>query len=108
MDGDEHVVCRWTQALKAVLMELVEEPAEVAIAVTESPNRALPIEFLIRVHSDDVGRVVGRKGQTLHALRVLMNSWRGLHRRGAYLKVEGHIELADEAGRVLSLDRSGR
>jgi predicted RNA-binding protein YlqC (UPF0109 family) len=108
MEADDLAVTRWADALTALLCEVVEVPAEVAIVVTESPNRALPVEFLIRVHPEDVGRVVGRKQQTLDAMRVLMNAWRGRHKRGAYLKVDGHIELAGEGARVLSMDRYGR
>lgn len=108
MEADELAVKRWASALTAMLYELVEEPGDVAVLVTESLNRALPVEFLIRVNPEDVGRVVGRKQQTLDAMRVLMNAWRGLHKRGAYLKVDGHIELAGEGARVMGRDHNGR
>jgi predicted RNA-binding protein YlqC (UPF0109 family) len=108
VDSDDQAIKRWAEALTSTLYELVDRPDDVAVVVTESANRALPVEFLIRVHPEDVGRVVGRKQQTLDAMRVLMNAWRGLHRRGAYLKVDGHIELAGEGGRVLTGERYGR
>lgn len=108
VDADDLAIKRWAEAIKDVLYELVEVPEDVAVLVTESANRALPVEFLIRVHPEDVGRVVGRRQVTLEAMRVLMNAWRGLHKRGAYLKVDGHVELVGEGNRVLGMDRHGR
>lgn len=106
--GRAEEIGRWATAIAGMVVELVEHPDAVRITLTASENLALPVEFLLQVHPEDVGRVVGRKQQTLDAMRILMNSWRGLHRRGAYLKIDGHIELVGEGSRVLPFDRDGR
>ncbi len=57
--------------LRYVIRELVEFPDEVAIAKTEAPQR---IVFQVAMRKSDLGRIIGRGGHTVEALRRLLNA----------------------------------
>jgi predicted RNA-binding protein YlqC (UPF0109 family) len=52
-----------------VVRALVERPEEVSI--TEKPGERMTT-FELSVHPDDRGRVIGKSGQTIHALRSIV------------------------------------
>ncbi|MEO8198622.1 MAG: KH domain-containing protein [Thermoanaerobaculia bacterium] len=54
--------------LLAVVRLLVDDPKEARVdAVAQGPDQLLEI----RVQSDDRGKIIGRRGRTIEALRVL-------------------------------------
>jgi predicted RNA-binding protein YlqC (UPF0109 family) len=54
--------------LLAVVRLLVDDPKEARVeAVAQGPDRLLEIH----VQSDDRGKIIGRRGRTIEALRVL-------------------------------------
>ncbi len=54
--------------LLAVIRLLVDDPKEARVdTVAQGPDRLLEI----RVQSDDRGKIIGRRGRTIEALRVL-------------------------------------
>ena len=55
--------------LEYVVKGLVEHPE--VVSVTPVDRTGLTI-YELRLHPDDVGRVVGRKGNTINALRTLL------------------------------------
>ena len=55
--------------LEYVVKGLVEHPE--VVSVTPVDRNGLTI-YELRLHPDDVGRVVGRKGNTINALRTLL------------------------------------
>ena len=55
--------------LEYVVRGLVEHPE--VVSVTPVDRNGLTI-YELRLHPDDVGRVVGRKGNTINALRTLL------------------------------------
>jgi predicted RNA-binding protein YlqC (UPF0109 family) len=58
-----------TEGLVRYLVEsLVDAPESVKIAVTESDES---VSFLIELDPDDVGKVIGRGGRTIKAIRTL-------------------------------------
>jgi predicted RNA-binding protein YlqC (UPF0109 family) len=57
--------------LRYVIRELVEFPEEVAIAKTELPQRII---FQVAMRQNDLGRIIGRGGHTVEALRRLLNA----------------------------------
>lgn len=54
-----------------VIRRLVRHPDEVDIMQVENGR---VINYLISVHAEDVGRVVGRHGKTINAIRSLANT----------------------------------
>lgn len=55
--------------LEYVVKGLVQHPAEVT--VTQVPREGATV-FELRLHPSDVGKVIGRQGQTINAIRSLL------------------------------------
>lgn len=62
------------RALTHLVREIVDNPDEVSVSVVDTPRGEL-IE--VRVHPDDLGRVIGRQGRTAKALRTVINALAG-------------------------------
>ena len=59
------------RALNHLVREIVDNPDEVSVTVVDTPRGEL---LEVRVHPDDLGRVIGRAGRTAKALRTLVNA----------------------------------
>lgn len=59
------------EALRHLVAGIVDNPDEVQIDSTTSP-RGETLE--IRVHPDDLGRVIGRSGRTVQALHTVISA----------------------------------
>jgi predicted RNA-binding protein YlqC (UPF0109 family) len=62
------------RALNHLVREIVDNPDEVSVSVVDTARGEL-IE--VRVHPDDLGRVIGRQGRTAKALRTVINALAG-------------------------------
>ena len=58
-------------ALESLVKGIVDNPDEVRV-ITKSSPRGEVLE--VRVHPDDLGRVIGRSGRTAKALRTLVSA----------------------------------
>lgn len=72
------------QFLEFVIRYLVEFPDEVVI--TESPNGNTTV-FRLVMRQSDVGRIIGRNGQTIQAIRGLLASSAARHGQRASLEI---------------------
>lgn len=54
--------------LETLVKKLVDKPEEVV--VTETGSNGM-INFRIKVATDDIGKILGKKGQTITALRTI-------------------------------------
>ena len=63
--GQEQVL----ELVSYVVVNLVEHPDEVTVDIAQRQGRDI---FQVRVHPDDLGKVIGKGGQTARALRVLL------------------------------------
>lgn len=59
------------RALNHLVREIVDNPDEVSVTVVDTPRGEL---LEVRVHPDDLGRVIGRAGRTAKALRALVDA----------------------------------
>lgn len=59
------------RALNHLVREIVDNPDEVSVTVVDTHRGEL---LEVRVHPDDLGRVIGRAGRTAKALRTLVNA----------------------------------
>ena len=57
--------------LRYVAEQLVDNPSEVDVTPIEG-DRSLVLE--LRVHPDDLGKVIGKRGRTAKALRTLVKA----------------------------------
>lgn len=62
-----------TELLKTIVSDLVEDKDAVEITVDE-PNEEGVIVYHLHVASDDMGRVIGKRGRIARAIRVIMRA----------------------------------
>jgi predicted RNA-binding protein YlqC (UPF0109 family) len=70
--------------LEFVIRQLVEFPDEAILS--EIPNGKM-IVFRLQMRQTDVGRVIGRNGQTIQAIRALLASSAARHGQRATLEI---------------------
>lgn len=59
------------RALNHLVREIVDHPDEVGVTLVDTPRGEL---LEVRVHPEDLGRVIGRSGRTAKALRTVVNA----------------------------------
>jgi hypothetical protein len=57
--------------LEYVVKGLVQYPAEVTVTPVERSGQTI---FELRLNASDAGRVIGRQGQTINAIRALLQA----------------------------------
>jgi uncharacterized protein len=70
--------------LEFIIRQLVEFPDEVMLS--EIPAGKTTI-FKLQMRRTDVGRIIGRNGQTIHAIRALLSSSASRHGQRATLEI---------------------
>jgi predicted RNA-binding protein YlqC (UPF0109 family) len=70
--------------LEFIIRELIEFPDDMVL--TEIPSGRTVI-FKLQLRRGDVGRVIGRSGQTIHAIRALLASSAARHGQRAVLEI---------------------
>jgi len=60
------------EALEHLVKGIVEHPDDVAVRNRPRDRRGTSLE--VRVHPDDLGRVIGRAGRTATALRTVLGA----------------------------------
>ncbi len=72
------------QFLDFVIRALIEFPEEMVIVRSEEGRK---INFRVKLRRSDVGRVIGRNGHVVDALRALLNAAAARHGQRAHLDV---------------------
>lgn len=75
------------EMLTYLVRSLVTHPEEVV--VTEKKGEEDVYVFSLRVHPDDMGRVIGRNGRTARALRQMMSA------KGALSNVKTQVDIEE-------------
>lgn len=57
--------------LRVLARSLVDEPDSVEVSGTETDSR---VDLELRVADDDMGRVIGRQGRTIRAIRTVVKA----------------------------------
>jgi predicted RNA-binding protein YlqC (UPF0109 family) len=70
--------------LEFIVRQLVEFPDEVMLS--EIPSGKLTI-FKLQMRQSDVGRIIGRNGQTIQAIRALLSSSAARHGQKATVEI---------------------
>jgi predicted RNA-binding protein YlqC (UPF0109 family) len=70
--------------LERIARELVDAPDQIEIDIEEDEKN---IRFVIRVAPDDVGKLVGKRGRTAQAIRVLLSAVAGKQEKRAQLEI---------------------
>lgn len=58
--------------LEFIARNLVDHPDEVSVTAVESDNGQIVLE--LRVHPDDMGKVIGKRGRTAKAIRTVVKA----------------------------------
>ena len=72
-----------------VIRQLVDYPDEMVLTKEETPKK---ISFSLRLRQSDVGKVIGKHGNTIIAIRDLLGAAASRHGQRAFL------EIAEENG----------
>jgi predicted RNA-binding protein YlqC (UPF0109 family) len=75
---------RVIQFLEFIIRQLVEFPDEVMLS--EIPSGRMTV-FRLQMRQTDVGRIIGRNGQTIQAIRALLASSAARHGQRATLEI---------------------
>ncbi|HEY5093947.1 MAG TPA: KH domain-containing protein [Candidatus Eremiobacteraceae bacterium] len=62
---------RAAAVLKFIVERIVDEPDQIAIAATEDDRGPV---LLLRVAEDDRGKIIGRQGRIVHAIRTIVKA----------------------------------
>ena len=86
LDKTRHIAKleRVRQFLEFIIRQLVEFPDEVMLS--EIPSGRTTI-FRLQMRQTDVGRIIGRNGQTIRAIRALLSSAAARHGQKATLDI---------------------
>ena len=72
------------ELIKAIAMELVDHPDQVVVTEIASEHNCL-IE--LRVAKDDVGKVIGKSGRVVSAIRCVVSAVAAKSKEKAFVKV---------------------
>ena len=72
------------ELIEYVVKTLVDHPEELLVSEIEGERT---IVFELRCHPDDVGKVIGKSGKTVGALRTLLSTVAARQNRRAMLEV---------------------
>jgi predicted RNA-binding protein YlqC (UPF0109 family) len=64
-------VAQLENLLLVLARSLVDEPERVEVSASESDSR---VDLELRVAPDDIGRVIGRQGRTIRAIRSVVKA----------------------------------
>ena len=72
------------ELLEYIVRVLVDHPNDVRITEVDGERTVI---FELRCHPDDVGKVIGKTGKTVGAIRVLLNTAAAKQGRRAMLEI---------------------
>ena len=70
--------------LRYILRNLIDYPDEMVLTKVESPKKIL---FLLRLRQSDVGKVIGKHGHTIIAIRNILAAAAARHGEKALLEI---------------------
>jgi hypothetical protein len=82
--------------LDFVLRQIVDYPEDIVITKVEAPRK---IVFQLRVRKSDIGKVVGKHGQTIAAIRSLLTAAASRHGQKAFLDIIEDASGPQQAGK---------
>ena len=66
------------QLIETIVKPLVDYPEDVRIEIDENANR---IVYKLSVHSEDMGKVIGKQGRVAKAIRTIVYSAASSHHK---------------------------
>ena len=80
--------------LEYVIKQLIEFPDEMVLSKVEAPKKVI---FRLQLRQSDIGKVIGKHGHTIDAIRNLLGSAGARHGQRVTLQIveEGGVERAE-------------
>lgn len=72
------------ELLEFIAKQLVDNPNEVSVAEVEGERTTV---YELRVGSGDLGKVIGKKGQTAKSIRTILSAASAKHGKRAVLEI---------------------
>lgn len=76
---------RFKFLLRSIVAEMVDNPQDVDIELTKGERTHV---YTIFVHKSDLGKLIGKNGQNVGALRHILKCWLGRHDFRAVIDIE--------------------
>lgn len=70
--------------IETIVSALVEHPDEVVVTVREEADKHV---YLLSVHKDDMGKVIGKQGRVAKAIRTVVNAAGSSQQKKIYLEI---------------------
>lgn len=74
-----------TQFITAIVSPLINNPEEISLQMEETDDF---YEYLLSVHPDDVGRIIGRRGRIAKSIRTIVYSVRNADPKRVRLTIQ--------------------
>lgn len=71
--------------LRYVVGNLVENPEEIALTHSETARK---VTFRLKLRKSEIGKVIGKQGRTIEAIRNLLSAGAARHGQKAALQIE--------------------
>jgi predicted RNA-binding protein YlqC (UPF0109 family) len=71
--------------IETIAKALVDHPDDVYIDANEDDQK---VTYVLKVHPDDVGKVIGKQGRVATAIRTVVNSAASQHDKRVYVKID--------------------
>ncbi|MEI6350790.1 MAG: KH domain-containing protein [Verrucomicrobiota bacterium] len=71
--------------LRYVVRHLIENPDEMVLTHTENPRKVV---FRLKLRPSEVGKVIGKQGRTITAIRNLLSAGAARHGQKALLQID--------------------
>jgi uncharacterized protein len=70
--------------IEYIVKHIVDHPENVSLETRNNENKTI---ISLRVHADDVGKVIGKKGKTAEAMRTLLSAIASKDKQRAILEI---------------------
>ena len=72
------------ELIERIARELVDQPDEVSVMEIEGGRTVV---FELRVAKSDIGKIIGKRGQNVNAIRTILNAVSGKSRKQVVLEL---------------------
>ncbi|MRI81330.1 KH domain-containing protein [Fundicoccus ignavus] len=80
--------------IKSIVEPLVEYPEEFAVEIVDTDDFT---EYHLQLHPEDIGRVIGKKGRVVRAIRTIVYSVRVRNQKRARIVIADEVEEIDDS-----------
>ena len=80
--------------IKSIVEPLVDNPEEFTVEIVDTEDFT---EYHLLLHPDDIGRVIGKKGRVVRAIRTIIYSVRVRNQKRARIVIANEVDAIDNS-----------